>query len=367
MEPLIQTSQSSQWQHIKTALYQDRFLYGYVFVTTLLLYALSFLLGNDTKFDFNPFIYLATLVQVCYVSFLVWASGYFLYLLYHKTPHPLAHFFQAIKGFFQPLSKAVSFILLVLALNLTFSSYTFLKPLIPEINPFQYDVLFYDLDKWLHLGYSPWELTHSLFSSAFATSLLNFLYHLWFLLMWGSVLFFIVRRDLTKLRTQFLITFLTSWLLIGGVGAILLSSAGPCYLHLLDPQALQYEQLMQRLEVQNQQLIQNGWFGLWALNVQDTLWQMHISEEPGIGGGISAMPSMHVAIAVAMALAAYRYNRKLGVVMWSYALTIQIGSVHLAWHYAIDGYLSFILTIVIWKLVGWLQTRFRRTITSQLV
>ncbi|USD33074.1 MULTISPECIES: phosphatase PAP2 family protein [Vibrio] len=367
MKPLTQTSPHSQWQHIKTTLHHDRVLYGYVFVTTLLLYALSFLLGSDAKFDFNPFIYLATLLQVCYVSFLVWASIYFVILLYRKAPHPLVHFLQAIKGFFQPLSKAVSFMLLVLALNLTFSSYTFLKPLIPDINPFQYDVLFYQIDKWLHFGYSPWELTHTIFSSALATSLLNFLYHLWFLLMWGAVLFFIVRRDLAKLRTQFLITFLTSWLLIGGVGAILLSSAGPCYLHLLDPSALQYEPLMQKLEMQHQQLIQSGWFGLWALNVQDTLWQMYSSDTPGIGGGISAMPSMHVAIAVAMALAAYRYNRKFGVAMWSYALAIQIGSVHLAWHYAIDGYLSFILTIVIWKLIGWLQNRHQQSTTSQHV
>lgn len=30
-----------------------------------------------------------------------------------------------------------------------------------------------------------------------------------------------------------------------------------------------------------------------------------------------------------------------------------IGSVHLGWHYAIDGYVSILAVIVIWKAVGW--------------
>ena len=354
----MQTPYQSQWQQVKTALYQDRILYIYVLLTTLLVYILTLVFIDSTSVKFDPLIYLATLLQVCYVSFLVWASGFYLYLAYHKTPHPLKHFIKAIKRGCNPPYKAISFILLVLALNLTFSSYTFIKPLIPHITPFQYDLLFHQLDQWLHFGYLPWQLTHHIFSSPIATSILNILYHLWFLLMWGAVLFFIVRRDLTQLRLQFLICFLSSWLLIGGVGAVALSSAGPCYLHLLDPDAVYYQPLMQRLLEQNQELTQFGWFGLWALDVQDTLWQMNISQKSTIGGGISAMPSMHVAIAVLMAIAAHSYHKKLGLVMWLYAIAIQIGSVHLAWHYAVDGYVSAILTVCLWKAIGWMQNHF---------
>ena len=64
------------------------------------------------------------------------------------------------------------------------------------------------------------------------------------------------------------------------------------------------------------------------------------------------MPSVHVAMATILALLAWRISKLLGVLMSAYLIVIQIGSVHLAWHYAIDGYVSIILTIIIWKLVG---------------
>ena len=354
----MHTPYQLQWQQVKAALYQDRVLYIYVLLTTLLVYILTLVFIDGPSVTFDPLIYLTTLLQVCYVSFLVWASGFYLYLAYHRRPHPLTHFIKAIKKGCNPPHKVISFAFLVLALNLTFSSYTFIKPLIPHINPFQYDILFHQLDQQLHFGYLPWQLTHHIFSSAIATSLLNILYHLWFLLMWGAVLFFIVRRDLEKLRLQFLLCFLSSWLLIGGVAATVLSSAGPCYLHLVDPSATTYQPVMQRLTEQNQELIQLGWFRLWALDVQNTLWQMHLNQESVIGGGISAMPSMHVAIAVLMAIAAYNYRKDLGGIMWLYAITIQVGSVHLAWHYAVDGYVSAILTVCLWKVIGWMQNYF---------
>lgn len=71
-----------------------------------------------------------------------------------------------------------------------------------------------------------------------------------------------------------------------------------------------------------------------------------------MGFGISAMPRMHVSTAVIMALGCCSISKKLGLLMWTYALFIQIGSVHLAWHYAVDGYLSAIITIAIWFVVG---------------
>ena len=69
--------------------------------------------------------------------------------------------------------------------------------------------------------------------------------------------------------------------------------------------------------------------------------------------GISAMPSIHVGAAVLFAILGWRTNWILGFGFTVYALLIQFGSVHLGWHYAIDGYFSAILAFVLWKGSGW--------------
>ncbi|MGF1719959.1 phosphatase PAP2 family protein [Vibrio kyushuensis] len=349
-----------QWVSIKLAFSEDKILYGYVLFTCTSLYLLSKLTGFEVNIQYDVFTYLRSLASMCYVSFLVWSVYYYCYLLFHRTPHPLVRYIKKIISFFQPISKSISFILLILILNFTLSSYTYLKTIIPDLHPFEYDLVFYQFDKWLHFGVSPWELSHAVFSNKYATFVLNFFYHTWFLLMWGSLLFFVIDRKSKLLRDQYLLSFLSSWLLIGGLSATLLSSAGPCYIHLLNPEHNYFLPLIDILRTQSRQLLEIGFPPVWAIDVQDALWLKYLSREGGIGVGISAMPSMHVSIAVLMALGSYRKNKILGYLMWGNALIIQIGSVHLAWHYAIDGYVSAILTIVMWKAVGLALTKLNR-------
>jgi hypothetical protein len=58
---------------------------------------------------------------------------------------------------------------------------------------------------------------------------------------------------------------------------------------------------------------------------------------------------MHVASSVLLALGAYQINKKVGILLWCFAIIIMIASVHLAWHYAVDGYVALVVTVVIWK------------------
>lgn len=97
--------------------------------------------------------------------------------------------------------------------------------------------------------------------------------------------------------------------------------------------------------------------GLKALELQQTLWLNYSSGDRSIVSGISAMPSMHVSIATLMALGTWQLSRKLGMLMTIYAVIIMIGSVHLGWHYAVDGYVSAIGTIAIWYGTGWALRR----------
>jgi membrane-associated phospholipid phosphatase len=71
-----------------------------------------------------------------------------------------------------------------------------------------------------------------------------------------------------------------------------------------------------------------------------------------VGGGISAMPSVHNALAALFALAAFQLNRAAGWIAASYAALIWIGSIHLGWHYALDGVVAFALTYGIWIVCG---------------
>jgi len=82
------------------------------------------------------------------------------------------------------------------------------------------------------------------------------------------------------------------------------------------------------------------------------LWNAFVNKEPGLGSGISAFPSLHVSMATLFALAAFRLRRSAGFLMAAYLLFIVVGSVHLGWHYAVDGYFSIAATLFVWKCVG---------------
>jgi membrane-associated phospholipid phosphatase len=76
------------------------------------------------------------------------------------------------------------------------------------------------------------------------------------------------------------------------------------------------------------------------------------------GFGISAMPSVHVAMATLFAIGGFVVHRWLGWVMAAYAVLIWIGSVYLGWHYATDGIVGATMTIGLWKLSGKLAESF---------
>ncbi|MGH6961165.1 MAG: hypothetical protein ACREE7_11820, partial [Dongiaceae bacterium] len=57
------------------------------------------------------------------------------------------------------------------------------------------------------------------------------------------------------------------------------------------------------------------------------------------------------------ALAGYAASRRLGHALLLFTVIIQIGSVHLGWHYAIDGYAAAVGSLLIWLAVGWLLRR----------
>jgi membrane-associated phospholipid phosphatase len=66
------------------------------------------------------------------------------------------------------------------------------------------------------------------------------------------------------------------------------------------------------------------------------------------GGGVSAMPSMHMATATILILAAWRTKRlPLALLFW--AMTF-FGSIYLGYHYAVDAPVAAAVAVICWFL-----------------
>lgn len=336
-------------------------LLGAILLYAAGVHAVAFQVGLDAHLSYS--LYTGTFGTAAVLSFALLFGIYVAQLaIVRREPRPLRVIARDLGAIIGNPATGINILLPLAILPLFLSAFTSFKSMIPEVRPFSFDPLLSSLDSTLHGGQAPWELTHALFGSPGLTVAINAAYNFWFFLMWVFVFAQLIRvktavqrRD----RMQFFVTFVLTWGMIGSVLAFLLSSAGPCYFgRIVTDMADPYAPLFTRLRAIDQAFDAAGsYWGVWALGTQQTLWELYQGSETHIGSGISAMPSMHVAIATLMALAAFRIRRWLGWVMAGYAAIIQIGSVHLGWHYALDGYLSVLLTILLWRLAGWLVTR----------
>jgi hypothetical protein len=60
------------------------------------------------------------------------------------------------------------------------------------------------------------------------------------------------------------------------------------------------------------------------------------------------MPSVHVAMTLWVALVVRTYFPPFQFFAWAYFAAILIGSVHLGWHYAVDGIASIAIAMTAW-------------------
>jgi membrane-associated phospholipid phosphatase len=82
------------------------------------------------------------------------------------------------------------------------------------------------------------------------------------------------------------------------------------------------------------------------------LWSAYQQHLEGFGFGVSAMPSVHVASAMVVALFGFAQSRLLGVILSVVALCTFVSSVTLGWHYPLDGYIGALVALVIWWAAG---------------
>lgn len=285
-----------------------------------------------------------TVMSAAVVSFVL---GHAVYVMAFVRPVSLTqHILTDLKENYLTPRRLLSGLTVVLLMPLFISAFTAFKSMIPLIQPFTWDPSFAVWDRVLHGGIDPWRLLQPLFGRPILTAALNTVYHAWFFVMFYVVFWQAFSLSRPRLRMQFLLSYLLVWIVGGTLAATLLSSAGPVYYHLVVGSEGGFEDLLAYLNAANEQV------PVLALEVQDTLWRRYSEGASAMGSGISAMPSLHVAMAFLFALVTWRVNRYLGACFYAFTALILLGSVHLAWHYAIDGYLALALTWVVWHLVG---------------
>lgn len=247
--------------------------------------------------------------------------------------------------------KLLSFAIVFVAFSTMMPVFVAFKSSIPLFELFSWDVAFMEWDRWLHFGHHPYELLQPVLGRPTVTKFVDVTYFSWIHVMWFTVVWQAWHGSrATPVRSQFLLSFALCWIVLGSVLATLLSSAGPIYFGDIIGTANPYEPLMEYLRATNET------YPLRVLRVRDLLWTAYVRPGESIAAGISAMPSLHIAIAVLMSFLGFSINRRLGWAYTLFAIVIFLGSIHLAWHYAIDGYFSAIAVAGIW----WVSGRFVR-------
>lgn len=228
----------------------------------------------------------------------------------------------------------------LLAMLVFLPTFSALKAAIPVMAPYYLDPELARLDLAIH-GEEAWLVIQPLVGHPIVSYLLNGAYHLWLVLLYLVLCAVAIWVEDLDLRRRFLVAFVLCWALLGNLAATLLSSVGPCFYGLFYHQT-PFSGLMAYLNDTNKIV------PIDALRVQGMLADWARSGMSGLGHGISAMPSMHVSLACLFMLLSWKLGARWAVAGTLFLISILLGSVHLAYHYAVDGYAALIATPAIW-------------------
>jgi len=248
-------------------------------------------------------------------------------------------------------------VVLVAMLMAAFNAFKFM---LPQLHPFAWDARIEQASRWIHGGRLPFEFLLPLFGSDVATHALDLLYYgVWPVVLWGVFVWQVGGRS--SLRHQYLLTYAAAWIVLGTFLAIVFSSAGPVYYRHLYGGSNPYAPLLNHLmDVHHRH-------PLLAVRIQQALWNAEKAGVASGGAGVSAMPSLHVAIAELCAIVGRRSERRIvAYSLTAFSVLTLLASIYLGAHYALDGYVSIIAVHVLWRVSGYLVKRYGTVERSRL-
>jgi hypothetical protein len=218
------------------------------------------------------------------------------------------------------------------------AAFSTLKHVTPVYVPFFADPFLAKLDAEIHFG-DPWRETHAIFPLALEPLLFVLYGPVWFIQMVGMVLIGAFAKNHT-VRARYFLSLVLVAIILGTVVRVVGSSAGPIFFGRIVG-GDRFADLMAVLG-------SNPWGGA-MVETSDYLYSSYAQDRTVFGTGIAAMPSLHVAIAVLNALFLSQFGQATKYWGWFYFSAIMFGSVYFGWHYAIDGYVAIVATVMIWR------------------
>lgn len=235
-------------------------------------------------------------------------------------------------------AKLPYLVLPALVFPIFLSGFSTAKSSIPALVGYRWDAFWADVDVMI-FGADAWSISHSIFHANYM-GVWGFLYAtVWFLtlgLFKANVAIYAEPRRIGIIYTAMLGT----WLVGGWFFAYCFSASGPIFAHLFDPY------LAERFEPLRRALYESEGGGGAVRQTQEYLTVAMYSSVAMKGGGISAMPSMHLGACTIYILAA-RGTKWLGLAV-SYWLIIFFFSAYFGWHYWIDGILAAGVACACW-------------------
>jgi hypothetical protein len=215
-----------------------------------------------------------------------------------------------------------------LCISLHWITFNWMKSMLPSAVPFWADRPLADLDQAL-FGRAAWEWALSIVGPAAVVS--KFAYSLWLPLHF-IVLAGVLCMEPSVRKSRLLVAYFLMWM-IGTAVSFAFSSGGPIFYKALGF-GPRFHELLHQPHIGG---IPKTAAYLWS-NYQD-----HAARP---GAGISAFPSMHVALAAWIAIALRHWSG------WIFAALVFYGSFLLGWHYFLDAPAGIAVTLIGYFLAG---------------
>ncbi|MBX3532034.1 MAG: phosphatase PAP2 family protein [Rhizobiaceae bacterium] len=252
---------------------------------------------------------------------------------------------------------------LLMAMVLFQGTFTSIKNVLPLMHGgFPQDGIQADIDRWLHFGTDPWRWLYSFAATDLVRMAVEWNYNVaWFALVYGALFFVATSPAARAVRMRYIFMFMLVWVVCGNLLAGVFLSAGPAFYGFVTGDGARFAEQLAFLQRGLDQEHS-------AAAYQQYLWSLHADGLSGFGSGISAFPSVHVGLAAMNAFFVSERWPRLALAAWGYVALIVASSVYLAWHYAIDGYVSIavvaLMHFTLRRLLGPARWRRSRAVTA---